>query len=227
MVNVERLLEDLRNRAEAIADEVDVDAQVEDAKAMARRVKERLETDETARTYAMGGGVLLAALLATRGGRRLTGNVAKTGLVAGLGALAYRAWQQRQGEAAPSAGAPGFVAGDAAEPDFSAAIVHAMATAAHADGVIDPEEMEALDGAARDAGGELSSLVDGSLDEAASLDLIARAAKTPNHAAQLYAAAALATGSQAPEESAFLNRLAERLGVSPQHASAIHSEAAR
>lgn len=228
MIDAEKILKDLQERAEAAAESVDVDGKVEDAKALARKVKDRLETDETARNYAIGGGVLLAALLATKGGRKLTGSVAKTGLVAGLGALAYKAWQDRQGNAGASAddaAQAGFVTSDSADVDFSAAVVHAMATAAYADGVIDPDEMEAIDGAAREAGQDATDLVDGSMSEAASLDLIASAAKSPNHAAQLYAAAVLATGHQAPEESSFLAKLADRLGISPDHARAMGREA--
>lgn len=235
MVDITQILNDLQQRADAAMKDIDVDAKIDDAKGAAMKVKERLETDETARNLTIGGGVLLAALLATRGGRRLTGNVAKTGAVAALGALAYKAWQDR---ANPSADAAkplnldtlpsnadveeaGFVIDPGSDPAFARALVHTMAVAAYADGVVDPSERAAIDGIVSTDGEDLTSLVDGSGTRAENLDLIALAASSPNHAAQLYAAAVVATASQSHAESSFLEQLAERLGIAPAHKAAI------
>ncbi|MEE9380935.1 MAG: DUF533 domain-containing protein, partial [Hyphomonadaceae bacterium] len=60
-------------------------------------------------------------------------------------------------------------------------------------------------------------------DEA--LDQIAAGAFSPNHAAQLYAAAVVATGTPSDAEDAFLTRLAARLGIEASHAKALKEEA--
>ncbi|MEO0818632.1 MAG: DUF533 domain-containing protein [Pseudomonadota bacterium] len=234
-MDIEQILKDLQLRAETAVKDFDVDTKVESAKDTARKVKERLETDEQARNLTIGGGVLLAGLLATSGGRRLLGTVAKTGAVAGLGALAYKAWQERNNAAAPSEHempeaediqAAGFVIDAESDPAFARALVHAMATAAYADGVIDPEERAAIDGVVETDDQDLMALVDNSKSEDDCLDMITLAARTPNHASQLYAAAAIATGDQSASEAGFLNRLAERLGIAKSHAAAIGREIA-
>jgi len=236
-MDIAKLFEDLQVRAQEAARGIDLDAKVLDARAVAQKVKTRLETDETARNLTIGGGVLLAAMLASRGGRRLVGGAARTGIVAGLGALAYKAWQDRNqttaGEAEPIDVAPETLAGTGyqteavADPAFSRAIIHAMAAAAYADGVIDPEERAAIDSVGETDDADLQALIDGSLGPEKSIDLIALAAETPNHAAQLYTAAVVATGRRSAAESNFLNALRGRLGISETHAAAIAREVAR
>lgn len=235
-MDIQQILRDLQLRAETAASDFDMDATVESAKDTARKVKERLETDETARNLTIGGGVLLAGLLATSGGRRLVGTVAKTGAVAALGALAYKAWQDRNATEAEIADhdmpeaedieTAGFVINADSDPAFARALVHAMATAAYADGVIDPEERAAIDGVVSTGDEDLMALVDNSRSEADCIEMIALAARTPNHAAQLYAAAAIATGETSDKESGFLSRLADRLGIARAHADAIAREIA-
>jgi len=236
-MDIQQILRDLQLRAETAISEFDVDARIDDAKGAAEKVRKRLEEDESTRNLTIGGGVLLAGLLATNGGRRLLGTVAKTGAVAGLGALAYKAWQERGGASHPRPGdhaygadsghlaAAGFVMDDAADPAFSRAVVHAMAAAAYADGVIDPAERAEIDGTGAAGDTDLEALVNGSMGRDETIELISLAARTPNHAAQLYAAAVLATGQQSPAESAFLSELAVALGVSPAHAEAMARDA--
>jgi len=235
-MDIQQILRDLQLRAETAISEFDVDARIDDAKGAAEKVRKRLEEDESTRNLTIGGGVLLAGLLATNGGRRLLGTVAKTGAVAGLGALAYKAWQDRNtpGDEIADHDLPeaediqtaGFVVDAASEPAFARALVHAMATAAYADGVITPDERAAIDGVVETDEEDLMTLVDNSRSEADCLDMIALAARTPNHAAQLYTAAVIATGHQDAEEAGFLQRLADRLGIAPAHACAIAREVA-
>ncbi|MEO0467338.1 MAG: DUF533 domain-containing protein [Pseudomonadota bacterium] len=229
MVDVTQILKDLQLRAETAAEEFDVDTHVESAKDVALKVKERLETDETARNLTIGGGVLLAGMLASRGGRRMLGTVAKTGLVAAMGAAAYRAWQNRSEgssadapeDAPPGVAALGYVADDAADSAFSEALVLAMASAAYADGVIDPNERANIDGMSLGADEAIARLVDGSHSLDDCLDLIVAAAKTPNLASQLYAAAVVASGAPSVEESEFLGQLARRLGIAADQAASL------
>ncbi|MEO1406470.1 MAG: DUF533 domain-containing protein, partial [Pseudomonadota bacterium] len=149
MFDFEKVLADLQEEAAKVADAVELERRIDEGKAKAEDIKERLETDPQARMAAAGaGGLLLAGLLGTQGGRRLIGGVAKTGAVAALGALAYRTWQGRQepteGEAADAVAA-GYVGSDGASPEFSKAIVQVMVAAAHADGVLDEAERMAVD----------------------------------------------------------------------------------
>lgn len=227
MIDVEKILNELKSRAGELAESVDADTRLEDAKEMARKVKTRIETDENTRNAAIGGGALLALLMATGGGRKLIGGVAKTGAVAALGAVAYKAWQDRSGSGSGGAetdeetlAQAGFVTGDATDPDFSLAIIQAMAAAANADGAIDAAEMEAIDKALKDAGADASALATGLSREEILLH-IASAARTPNHAAQLYAAASLGAADPSMAESDFLTALASKLGVNPDHARLI------
>jgi len=60
--------------------------------------------------------------------------------------------------------------------------------------------------------------------EEENLKVISKAARSPNHAAQLYAAAAVVTGDPNAAEAGFLNRLAIVLGIESGHAGAIRSE---
>ena len=202
----------------------------------ARRAKarEKIETDEGARNAAIAtGGLLLAGLLGTKGGRRVMGGVAKTGLVAGLGALAYKAWTDRhQSEQSQETSArsedsamlqgAGFpITHD--DPDFALGVLHAMVSAARADGVLTSKENAALDAAFERAGAtaaERAALLSAA-DFDASLDIIAKAAKSPNHAAELYAAAVVMAAKPNREESIFLSRLADRLGLGDSQTVAV------
>lgn len=228
-MDFDQILKDLQLRANEIADQVDVDARVEDAKELARKTKERLETDEKARNIALGGAGLLAVLMATKGGRNLVGGVAKTGAVAALGALAWQAWKNREGGPADDvvvADTDVFRIDPVENEDFSRAVIETMALAAHADGNIDADEMEAIDKALKDAGADISML-GASADKAQTLEDIVAAARTPNHAAQLYAAACVATGEVSGEEGDFLADLADRLAIHPRTAAAIRDQAVK
>ena len=229
-MNFENLLKDLQERAGQIASEVNLDEQISSVKDATREVRERIENDPNSRNAALGGGALLMLMMASKGGRRLVGEVAKTGAVAAMGALAYKAWKERNGgevaDAAPSdVAVAGFVTDEERNPSFSRAMVETMVAAAHADGEIDEAEMEAVDGAAKAAGLDLSQIASEASKEAR-LERIAAAARTPNHAAQLYSAAALATANPNGSETAFLEELAQKLGVSATHASRIRAEVA-
>ena len=231
MIDFKKILADLQVEATKVADAVDLEARVEQGKQAAEEltseVKEALATDPAARMAAAGaGGLLLAGLLGTRGGRRLVGGIAKTGAVAALGALAYRTWQGRteatDGEEA-AAQAAGYVGKDTQDPKFSEAIVRVMIAAAYADGVLDDKERAVLAKEAQRIGAnpeEQALLADPTSDEAL-YDQIVYSALSPNHAAQLYAAASVVAGVKNDSERDFLAKLADRLGVDHRHAKAM------
>lgn len=225
MIDAEKILLDLRDQAEALARDFDVDAKMEQAKEAAGKVRERLETDPKARNVAAGaGGLLLLSLLGTRGGRRLIGDVAQTGAVAAIGALAYKAWNDRRGgndERPP----PDFLADVKDDPDFALAIIRAMLATAFSDGVLDAAERQRVLDVIKQSGGnqETLALLMDSRNEAEDLDKIVSAATTPNRAAQLYTAAAMTADFDKSADAKFLEKLAERLGIAPDFVEAIKS----
>ena len=238
MIDFEKILANLQTEAAKVAEAVELERRLEQGKDMAGdamekskdladQARERLETDPKARLAAAGaGGLLLAGLLGTKGGRKVIGGVAKTGAVAALGALAYRTWQARKdptdGEA-EEARAAGYVGQDNVDPKFSEAIVHVMIAAAHADGVLDEVERTAIEAEMIRLGAseEERTLFTQPMSDEELFDKIVYAAASPNHAAQLYAAASVVAGARDSKERVFLAKLAERLGVEPRHAEAM------
>ncbi len=226
MFDIEKILKQVQEKATQIADEIDVDASVESAKEMAKKVQDRIETDENARNAAIGGGALLAVLMASSGGRKLVGNVAKTGAVAAMGAMAWNAWQKRDGATADShndAASYGFAGNDSEDPAFSIAVVESMAAAAHADGQLDADEAEAIKVALKD-GGLNETVLDETISRADILNRISKAAITPNHAVQLYAAACAGACQVSDEENVFLTELADKLEIDSRVSARIRAE---
>ncbi len=232
MIDASQILEDLQRQARAALDEFDVDQKLDDAKDAAGKVRQRLEADPDARKAAAGaGGLLLLGLLGTNGGRRLMGDVAKTGVVAALGALAYKAWNERrgpqEGERSRGETPPEFVIDADADPDFALALIRAMIAGAYADGALSDRE-ETIIRKVVDEGGFDNDAVQGLLVHDYSLqddiDALAAMASTPNRAAQLYAAAALTADRTQAKSKDLLDNLAKRLGVDPAYAAALDAQ---
>lgn len=233
MIDARQIFADLQKQAETIARDLNVEQGLADAKTAAGKVRERLETDPQARTVAAGaGGLLLLGLLGSKGGRNLIGGIAKTGAVAALGALAYKAWSDRQRGGADDvspqeAEKAGFLIETDKDPEFALALVHAMLASAYADGSLDKRERLAVEAALIRAGAtdEDRRALMNDLPETERFDAVARAARTPNHAAELFAAAVVTAGENARDHAGFFERLADRLGIHPGHAAAIMREA--
>lgn len=219
MTDIQSILEDLQNRAKDVAENVDIDTKVEDAKQMAGKIKDRIAEDPQAKAAAIGGGALLALLMATKGGRKTLGTVAKTGMVAGLGAMAYNAWKTRsdgEGEDFPD---------DAAQDnDFERALVETMAMAASADGAIDDAERDAIEAALTQAGADPHAL-SSNLSTDQMIDKIVSYASSPNQAHRLYTSACVGCQDASAGESSFLLALADRLAIHPRTADEIRTQA--
>lgn len=225
----------MRVQAEKAATDLELEKRMEQGKDLGQDAIEKIKTDRNAQIAAgAGGALLLAALLGSKGGRKLVGTTAKAGVVAGLGALAYKAWQDRQGNTGASDAAAdtvkslGFVTEDDLTPDFAEAMVRTMVAAAWADGMLDADERTAIDDALEKAGSDAAArrLLTNEEPEDETLTKIAAAAQTPNHAAQLYTAACIVTGTPNAAESDFLSRLAGILGIESGHASSIRHQVA-
>ncbi len=181
---------------------------------------------------AAAGAGLLALLL---GGK--AGKVARYGGAAALGALAYRAWQswqQQQQQISASAAAPLSAEGFAPErliaadgQPFALAVIRTMIGAAKADGHIDAEEsrriVEAIDRSG--LGAEEKTFLFRAMHEPADPAALARLAATREQAAELWLAARVAAVPDQPAERAFLDTLADRLGLEPGLKDALEREA--
>ncbi|SAI45912.1 Inner membrane protein yebE [Bordetella ansorpii] len=180
---------------------------------------------------ALGGGAL-GLLLSNKKARKIGGNVAMYGGLAALGALAYRAygdWQRKQaatdGAAAMPATAPAGQPLALPEPQtmdrvlpdqveqHSNAVLVAMIGAAKADGHVGDQERHQLEDAmvklSGDAGDRawLEAELARPLDPAA----VARAARTPEMAAEMYLASLLVVDEESYMERAYLDELARQL----------------
>jgi uncharacterized membrane protein YebE (DUF533 family) len=230
-MDFQQILLDLQKQAKQAAKEHDLEGKLKKGKDLGEAALERLKTDRNTQIAAAGAGALIAAmLLGTKGGRRFVGGTAKTGAVAGLGALAYHAWMKSQGQKPDAKVEPaqlGYVTAKKAEPEFAEALVRTIVAAAWADGVLDEAEKVVIDGALKEAGlgGKDRAILENTRPEAETLDKIAAGALSPNHAAQLFTAACVVTGDPTGAEAEFLNRLAARLGIAEAHAAAIRTEA--
>lgn len=233
MLDARKILADLQHQAELAFEDVKSSGAIDKAKKAADDVRERLKNDPKARTVAAGaGGLLILGMLGSRGGRRLIGDIAQTGAVAALGALAYKTWMERHGKKpgdnpVKEAAAAGFPIDPASDPEFALAVVRAMLASAYADGVLDAHEQKVIDGALEKSdltAGERAMLRN-EIPQAQTLQLLADAAKTPHHAAELYAAAVISAGETNDRESEFLAKLADRLGLNADEAQAIRSSA--
>jgi uncharacterized membrane protein YebE (DUF533 family) len=164
---------------------------------------------------AVGGlGALAGALLG--GGRGAVGG----GLLAALGSIAYAA-MQNSGQAAQAA-AP---ATEAEVQDSAMVLVRAMIEAAKADGQVDAAESQRILGRldAAEADAEAREWVRQQLAAPSDLAGLARQVRTPEQAAQVYAAALLAIEVDTDAERDFLARLAQALNLPEQAASQLRA----
>ena len=168
---------------------------------------------------ALGGGVL-AALLGTRGGRKLAGTAAALGGIGLLGKTAYDAFQtwkaDHGGGAEPGAAPVGELTGDAAEWR-SRALLKAMIAAAKADGHLDPTERTSITSAMHRLGldEEVQLMMEAELERPLSPTDVAAAADSPEAAAEMYLASLFVIDTQDPVERAYLNDLAAALQLDP------------
>ncbi|TGD94794.1 tellurite resistance TerB family protein [Methylobacterium nonmethylotrophicum] len=166
------------------------------------------------------------------------GRIGGLALVASLAYQAYQNWQANQGHAQGRGAAParagGFIpsaeeaaamlggsrfapASAAEEQDRARALLIAMITAAKADGHIDADEQRRIFGEmdrhALDAD-DKAFLMD-ALRAPVDVEAVARLARNPEQASEIYAASLMAISVDTPQERAYLDHLARRLGLDP------------
>ena len=172
---------------------------------------------------AMGG--LLAVMLGTGLGRKLTGTTLKLGSLAALGTVAYQTIQKLQGGIAP--GTPVNELSGPAAATRSQAILKAIIAAAKADGHIDDEERGRIEkhlaGLALDR--DSLEFFKSEMGKALSARDVAAAADSPAAAAEIYLVSLAVIGDKNAEEQAYLNSLASELKLSGEVVAELEANA--
>ncbi|MGC3871935.1 tellurite resistance TerB family protein [Halomonas sp. GXIMD04776] len=191
----------------------------------------------------LAGSGALGMLLGTKRGRKLGGQGLKYGALAGLGMLAWKAWQHHQQSSAASGsdagvGQPNSAPAGKAGPleqlegqqqeQRSLAILQAMIAAARADGHIDAEEraqlVEQMD--AMGADDELHAWMERQMREPLDAQDIAAQADSPQAAREMYLASVAIVDEQNPMERAWLDQLAGALELEPGIVRELEAQAA-
>ena len=158
----------------------------------------------------------LALLLSSRSGRKL----AVLGSLAGLGTVAYKAYQKNGGKMPKSAQEIiGLLKGNKAEAR-AGVILQAMIAAAKADGHINEAEMVLIKALDKGAEGDLKV----ALDAPTSAREIAALADSEQAAREIYAASARIANGLNPAERDYLDRLAMALSLDPELAARLETD---
>jgi uncharacterized membrane protein YebE (DUF533 family) len=171
---------------------------------------------------------IAAAILGTKTGRKLAGNVATVGgiaAIAGLGYLAYKNYQSGQAPQTAAQKEPEILAPPAASPfslqspaltnDFALTLIRAMIAAAKADGHIDAaERSNIMDKVhAVDLGAEAEAFIANELANPVDIDDLVAAARTEEQKVEIYTATRLTIDPDTRAERGYLDLLAGRLGL--------------
>ena len=178
---------------------------------------------------AIAGGVL-ALLLGTSTGRRLTGAAIKWGSLAAIGGVGYKAfktWQEQQG-ITEDLGQPILELDGEAASKRSTALVKAMIAAAKADGHIDAGEIAKIKGELADMNldASVASLLEAEIAKPLSAADIAAEADSPAAAVEMYLASKLIIDDENLQERTYLNELAKELKLPGQLVEQVNAESA-
>jgi uncharacterized membrane protein YebE (DUF533 family) len=175
-----------------------------------------------------GGGALAAGamglLLGSKKARNVGGKVAIYGGLAALGVIAYKAygnWQAQQGTAPLSNTRSEPQTLDRLPPAqvelHSQAILKALVAAAKADGHVDERERALIEGEfiKLDNDQELQQWLHAELSKPLDPTEVARAASTPEMAAEMYIASVMLVDEESFMEKSYLDELARQLKLEP------------
>ena len=171
-----------------------------------------------------GGGALAASalglLLGNKSARKYGGQALTYGGLAALGVLAYKAygnWQANQGTA-PQTEPQTIDRVPAPQVEqHSQAILKALVAAAKADGHVDERERQLIDGELNKLNGDpaLRQWLQAELNKPLDPAEVARAATTPEIAAEMYIASLVLVDEEHFMERAYLEELAKQLKLDP------------
>ena len=173
----------------------------------------------------LGGGAL-GLLLGSKRGRKMGGKALKYGAIAGVGALAWKAYQNHQANAHQGAQVQGtaYQQGQPLEQLQGQAqerrgleILQAMIMAARADGHIDGSERTLLTQEIEKLGpdDELHAWIQQQFDAPLDATALARAADSPQDRREIYLVSAAVIDEQNPMERAWLDQLGTALEFEP------------
>ncbi len=180
-----------------------------------------------------GGGALAAGamglLLGNKKARKYGGKALTYGGLAALGVLAYKAygnWQARQQLAAAEPQTVDRLPPAQAE-QHSQAVLRALVAAAKSDGHIDERERALIEGefTRLDSDRELQHWLHAELNKPLDPAEVARAAQTPEMAAEMYLASVMMVDQENFMERAYLDELARQLRLDPALRQELESQA--
>lgn len=167
----------------------------------------------------LGGGAL-GMLVGSKRGRKMGGTALKYGALAGVGVLAWKAYQNYQSGAAKTnpptdaqQGQPIEQLQGQAQEQRGLEILQAMIMAARADGHIDANERAALTREIETLGpdDELHGWIQQQFDAPLDASVLASKADSPQAAREIYLVSAVIIDDQNPMERAWLDQLATAL----------------
>ncbi|ART80171.1 tellurite resistance TerB family protein [Oceanisphaera avium] len=181
---------------------------------------------------ALGGG-MISLLMSSKKARKVGGNVATYGGLAGLGFLAYKAysnWQNNNiNQAQPPQHQPQTVdrVSQTAVEMHSQAILRAIISAAKADGHIDEREQQLIDDAIAKLTNEpqLQLWFQQEMQKPVDPTALAREAKSSEIAAEMYLASILVMDEENYMERAYLDELARQLQLAPELKKELETQA--
>ena len=176
----------------------------------------------------LGGGAL-GLLLGSKKARKYGGKALTYGGLAALGVLAYKAYGNWQANQRVAAAEPQTV--DRLPPaqaeQHSQAVLRALVAAAKSDGHIDERERALIEGefTRLDSDRELQHWLHAELNKPLDPAEVARAAQTPEMAAEMYLASVLMVDQENFMERAYLDELARQLRLDPALRQELESQA--
>ena len=187
---------------------------------------------------ALGGGII-SLLMSSKKARKVGGNVITYGGLAALGVVAYKAysnWQNNNQHRGQVESSPAYTptqpqtvdrVSPAVMEEHSQAILRAIICAAKADGHIDERERQLIDDAIAKLTQEpqLQLWFQQELRKPLDPAELARAAKTPEIAAEMYLASILVVDEESYMERVYLDELARQLQLAPTLKAELEAQA--
>lgn len=172
-------------------------------------------------------GGLLALLLGTGIGRKLTGSTLKLGSLAALGGIAYQAYQKWQSQATNTAGVPIDQLSGPAVETRSRALLKAVVAAARADGHIDEAERARIERQLGTLTLDPASVefFKQELQKPLSAKEVAAGADSPATASEIYLVSLAVVDEQSEQERAYLQDLARELNLPLDLVAALEAQA--
>ncbi len=180
-----------------------------------------------------GGGVAtggaLGLLLGNKKARKVGGKVAMYGGLAALGVIAYKAYSNWQAQKVQTTYSEPQTIDRLPAPqveEHSMAILEALVAASKADGHVDMKERQLLDQELAKFSNdmELRRWFESELNKPLDPADVARAAKTPEMAAEMYVASVLIVDDENFMERSYLEELARQLKIDPSLKSELEAQ---